>query len=78
MLRQPLPPGYLWSSYTSGFFGLVVKVSAMRVADLGFVPAFVVDFFSRLSHTSDLKNLYTRCLALYGQSWDWSSGVSVM
>ena len=35
--------------------GLVIKVFASRTADLGSVPAFTMEIFSRLSHVSDLN-----------------------
>ena len=45
--------------------------------DLGSIPAFIVDIFFKLSHTSDLKfgppgaGYPVRHLAVLGQHWDW-------
>ena len=46
--------------------GLVVKASALRVADPGFESRFLCGEFSRLSHTSDLN---TGTAALYWLPW---------
>ena len=35
--------------------GLVVKASASRAADLGLIPAFTLDLFSRSSHRTGLN-----------------------
>ena len=46
------------------------KVSASRVADLGSIPAFTVDLFSRSSHASDWRYRVST-----GTGW---SGVSIL
>ena len=50
--------------------GLVVKVSASRVEDLGFDSCLQCGDFSRSSYTSGLK-IGTTVAALPGANWDW-------
>ena len=54
--------------------GLVVKASALRAEDPGFKSHLHQDFFSVLSHTSDLK-IGTQMATLLGTWWP---GVSIL